>query len=334
MKHRFLILISVLVLNIMPLHAEENTDWLKADGMALIPWASIGLQFGIQGLYSLDGEITETERRIASSTLELGNIGLFLSDPDNALDFTLGSLGLFGLETVCANEFGSDTDIVSSAYWTRIDHNMYKSYRSYGLTRLESEEYNNSNFKVYKLGELYKAPFDIEVLKDPIVWGGILGEIAFASALDLMFADETNYGTAVWDTNAWYVKEISSTIPYFIMYNGAFNLWNAVTTAVGEESIFRGVLYEELKYHFGVWPARITDIVAFTGLHIVTDIVREQSAQFIIMHGIEVALSTLLYDIQYDRGGLPYTVAQHSWFDVFEFCKYSLTSGGVPLSER
>jgi membrane protease YdiL (CAAX protease family) len=325
-----ILLIFMTAAQILPAQ-EQNSfseDVLFADSMAMIGWSSIGLQFGLYYLLGIDGEMSANDHILASAALELGNIPLYLTDDESAALYSAGSAGLWLSEAVVVREFGTQGDFASSLYWSRIDHTMYKAYRGYALARLQSDKYDNRDFTLYGMEELYFAPFNPNVMKDPVLLGTIAAETVLSFALHSIF-DPPDYSKAVWNTGEAYIGQEQVGIEYFLFYNGLFSIYDAVTTAVGEEAIFRGVLYEELKYHFGLWPARIIDSLAFTSMHLITDLIRGHEPSYIILHNLLILTTNIAYDYLYDRGGLQYTVAQHAWYDIFAFFNYKVSSYGV-----
>ena len=114
-------------------------------------------------------------------------------------------------------------------------------------------------------------------------------------------------------------------MPYVVLAN-----WVKYTaTAIGEEALYRGVVYEELRTSVGQTWAKVADSLIFPAIHIPTDIARGKSlANMGIQFGIRMA-STLLFDFAYDRGGLPLSTAIHTWFNFVAETMRWVKSGGL-----
>jgi membrane protease YdiL (CAAX protease family) len=106
-------------------------------------------------------------------------------------------------------------------------------------------------------------------------------------------------------------------------------------TGVGEESLYRGVYYEEMRTAWGEWPAKITDALYFTFSHFPQQLGRltpENALGFALQTAISIGL-TFWYQYVYEWGGLPAVVALHAWGDVIGFYSGWLLKAGNPNTE-
>ena len=108
------------------------------------------------------------------------------------------------------------------------------------------------------------------------------------------------------------------------------NTLNYITTAIGEEALYRGVIYEELKVSFGSIRAKLFDFIIFPGIHVPMDIAAGRDTDYITEQFIIRGVSTLLFDFAYDKGGLPLSVALHTWFNLISFTSRWMADGGMP----
>lgn len=100
--------------------------------------------------------------------------------------------------------------------------------------------------------------------------------------------------------------------------------------AIGEDSLFRGVLYEELGATYNQWVAKITDMIVFPLFHVPAEIeFYQENPGYFFNYFIRRALLTFIIDLTYDRGGLSRSVAFHFWVDFTQLFAYYLINGGV-----
>jgi membrane protease YdiL (CAAX protease family) len=103
---------------------------------------------------------------------------------------------------------------------------------------------------------------------------------------------------------------------------------------VGEEALFRGVIYEEIKTRTTPWAARLTDVLLFPLVHVPGDIYAGYPGGTIAFQFLWRAGMTLVFDAAYDQGGLPLSAAVHVWSDVLLLLVQWLVYGGVAESAR
>ncbi len=109
----------------------------------------------------------------------------------------------------------------------------------------------------------------------------------------------------------------------------ANNALHYLATGIGEEVLYRGVVYEELKTTFGSRRAKLYDFFLFPAIHIPMDLAAGKS-DLIVGNFINRGIATVLFDYAYDRGGLPLAVSLHTWFNFINFTTNWMRDGGVP----
>ncbi len=76
----------------------------------------------------------------------------------------------------------------------------------------------------------------------------------------------------------------------------AVNTIKFSATAVGEEALFRGIIYEEMIYSWGSKKSKYADMIFFPAIHAPGDIASNKDADEIIGLFIIRSISTLLFD--------------------------------------
>jgi membrane protease YdiL (CAAX protease family) len=202
---------------------------------------------------------------------------------------------------------------------------MFASYDSYSRMRL-AEVGGPGDFRRYGLGQLAFAPFNPEVLKDWRVWGEI-GTKAAIAAIRIALANKDD---SVWERGTSWIGshqlEPAIGVPLMLL----IQTLNFTMTAVGEESLYRGTYYEEMKRGMGVWPARIADASYFTLIHYPQkwDSIKARPIWETLLNFSLSAANIVWWQYVYDEEGLPATVAIHAWSDVIGFgAAWLLTAG-------
>jgi membrane protease YdiL (CAAX protease family) len=207
-------------------------------------------------------------------------------------------------------------------------YSMFSTYSTYADLRSRTENPRYAAFGRYSFLELASAPFDPECYADWAVLGYV-GSIALVTGIEMLKADKAN---AVWTRGTSYVG--SSEYP---IWAGAalmllLQVPNFVMTGIGEESFYRGTLYEELSYRLGEWPARLIDSFYFTVSHYPQrwdQIIAEAPAEILLNLGLSM-LQGMWFQFIYDRKGLRSAVATHAAVDIIGFFCDWLVQGGVP----
>lgn len=100
--------------------------------------------------------------------------------------------------------------------------------------------------------------------------------------------------------------------------------------AAGEEALYRGVIYEEIKTRSGSAAAMLTDAALFPLIHVPGDVYSGFGLGTVAFQFLWRAGMTLVFDRAYDLGGLPLSAAVHMWSDVVLLMVRWLVYGGIP----
>ena len=307
-------------------------DYLRTNVMASIPWLTVGLHFGAAGILGADGEYSVTDHLVSTSILELSAAPLYALDPLGAWYGTAATSTLLAAEQYVADRYGTDSYIAGYLHWTRASLAEYRAYESYARTRLESPSYDNSEFRRHSLADLYAAPINPEVLRDPLVIGYALANSLFVYGTQAILTG--GFPQAIWRTGESYLGEDPVNVARYALANALGFFTYYFSGSVGEESYYRGYLFEEISHHTNTRVAAIVDSTLFTLQHVITDIVRGEDLRYIALHGMETALFTLALDHLYVRGGLQASVASHAWSNILCTALVAPGYGGVPASLR
>lgn len=176
------------------------------------------------------------------------------------------------------------------------------------------------------LGLRRLAASPVLLFDHPLVWGSTAGFFA----LGLVSGGD---GVPLWDSE--HVEILGEVyprrtgIPLFLAGESA----NMLATGIGEESLYRGIVYQGLSDEIGAGWAKVIDALFFPLLHLPQEISMIESGEmgwgdaarnFAIRSGI-----TLLLDTAYDRGGLELSTAVHTWVNLASRLGVFLVSGGV-----
>jgi membrane protease YdiL (CAAX protease family) len=94
-------------------------------------------------------------------------------------------------------------------------------------------------------------------------------------------------------------------------------------------------MHEELSLRLGSKEtAMLIDTGVFALMHLITDIARGMSWDKILVHVGTVSLNNLIFDLAYDKGGLPLAVACHAAGNFAGNILAGFLYAGVPLNRR
>lgn len=193
------------------------------------------------------------------------------------------------------------------------DMNMYTAYHGYAEARKKGPEELYGDKKSYSFTELMLSPFDPDVLKEKYVLTAIF---AYSSVLFISNSMD-GFENSVFKSGKGYFgnKKVNALAGFAGLL--AYSLVDYTVTGVGEEALFRGTGYEEMKVSFGVIPAKITDAVCFSGAHIPQDIFIEKYDSGEVTSGfVSRAVMGLMLQAIYDKCGLKGSTAVHMWIDT------------------
>lgn len=113
----------------------------------------------------------------------------------------------------------------------------------------------------------------------------------------------------------------------------AYALSTNTLIAAAEESVFRGIIFEEIKEAWGVWPARLIDMTLFAAAHIPNLISKHVEVGNAITQILWIFLDTFLIDSAYLDGGLPESIALHCNMNVFNRLLDWAFGAGAPAAD-
>ena len=336
MRHqrRALILITLGLAMMIPLtgvYAQSAPPPVKESAVVAYTVASTAIQLGTvleSFLYQYD-----FFPYLMLGTATLQNLPGIIAGSDPALGNSGIQLGLdavfVGSQLIFENSFAMPL-LFNAAH----KFSMFATYDSYVSLRSrvepsgsgESGEYGA--VASYSFFDLALAPFDYRLYAD---WSmaGYLGSMTAFSIISMLGADRPN---AVWSTGEAYLGDfrvpVWAGIPLIIL----LQLPNFILTGVGEESLYRGVYYEELSYRLGRWPAKIIDGAYFTLSHFPQkwDQIVSSPPQDVILNSLFTVAGAFWFQYVYEWRGLRSAVAAHAMGDVIVFFCDWLAQAGVP----
>lgn len=177
----------------------------------------------------------------------------------------------------------------------------YSVYDTYALAADQGDR--------HLLRDLAAAPFRWSSIREPLVW--IPSVVGPAALVGFYLAVEPDLGTPVYESGQAYICATRVDAAVGGAAAAAFAAVDMLSTAIGEEAYYRGVIYEETRRAFGTWPARAVDMVFFPALHLQADLQSGFKTETILFNFFWRSAMTLAFDAAYDRGGLPLSVATH-----------------------
>jgi membrane protease YdiL (CAAX protease family) len=216
------------------------------------------------------------------------------------------------------------------AYQNITQFSVYEVYKEFRL-RIPPEDPYARDFEASSFGQVLGGEFSLRNLSRPIVWIPTLVGPALLSGYRLLAERDT--GSAVWRTGSGYLGETRVDPSVGLLYVLGRSIVSMSLVGIGEEALFRGVIYEEIKTRATAKTAKIVDMLLFPLVHLPADVYAGYSPGTIVFQYFWRSGMTLVFDAAYDRGGLPLSAAVHMWSDVLLLTVQWLVYGGVPESE-
>jgi len=246
---------------------------------------------------------------------------LYAQDKKLAMKYSISHASLIGGHYLSKNS----PTLTLVPFNAHIKTAMFSTYESYKISRrMAKPGIYQDELQEQTIGSLSLAPFKLENLKRPIFY------IPFGLSAIFQVKGMLDSDDAIWKTNKVYVDNEQMNASLAVPLVTAGNMINNLATAVGEEALYRGVIYEELKSSFGSRRAKCIDFFLFPAIHVPQDLARKlepgEITGLFLMRGV----STLFFDYAYDKGGLPLSVTLHTWLNMLGYTTRWLGSSGVP----
>jgi len=245
-----------------------------------------------------------------SNPLLLGtHIPLYWVKPSRALGYSIAGVALpaAGISLMFASSTLPIARPLSSTFLGTYSRLM--EFSAYDTYRLSKDRRTG-----HDLVSLAAAPFTWDNIRSPLVW--IPSIVAPAALVSFYLAVQPDLGTPVYESGRSYIGGSPVSPLLGGLSTAGFGAIDMLATAIGEESYYRGVLYEEAKRSLGTWPARALDMVFFPALHLPSDIESGLKTETILFNFGWRSAMTMVFDIAKDKGGLPLAVAVHFWSDL------------------
>jgi membrane protease YdiL (CAAX protease family) len=211
-----------------------------------------------------------------------------------------------------------------------IKYSLYSVYAGYADLRSRLDVPGYASLPRHSFAELLGASFDPASYSDWSVLGYI-GSMALYTGISAAFADTSK---SVWATGKSYIGDTEFPIWAGTLLMVAMQVPNFVMTGIGEESYFRGTIYEELSHDIGTWPAKLIDSFYFTACHYPQrwdEVVASDPGGVALGFGLSM-LQGMWFEYIYDRRGLGPAVAAHAATDMILFFCDWLVQGGLPTN--
>jgi membrane protease YdiL (CAAX protease family) len=187
------------------------------------------------------------------------------------------------------------------------------------------------------LGELVAAPFNLEVLESPDVWGGILATTAAAFAFSALMSSSTDTptGEPISDqTPQYFGQEMPAGAAYPLAFATGTALFSHV--AIGEEAVFRGIVQSSLARNQGEWAGWAWSSLIFGAIHIPNATVMPAGQrQDYLLYSVPFITAVGSYlGLSYKWSGysLSHPVAVHFWYDfLLSAAQYAVSPGDSPI---
>jgi len=201
----------------------------------------------------------------------------------------------------------------------------YSIYNTYNIARSRAKPgVYPDEWRSYGVKELSLAPFQLKNILRPLFLIPV-GLITWNQLNQIQESD-----SSIFKTKKAYIDGDEMPMGQAIAMMIGNNMLHYLATGIGEEALYRGVIYEELKVSFGSRRAKLIDFFLFPAIHVPMDIAAGRDADYITEQFVQRGIATLLFDYAYDKGGLPLSVSLHTWFNFINFTTNWMRDGGKP----
>jgi len=265
----------------------------------------------------------------------LAHIPLYWLDPGKALLYSGGLLalpaaGVGAMFLAGENVFLQQASgALLGAYQNLTQFSVYEVYKEFREKVPAGTAYRD-DFRGVSLAHVLAGEFTPRNLIRPVVWlPTLIGPAVLTGYRLLADRDEL---APVWTTGEAYVGDRAVHPVGGFFYMLATNVLSMSLLAAGEEALYRGVIYEEIKSRTGPRMALLADAVIFPLIHVPGDVYAGFGFGTVAFQFLWRSGMTLVFDKAYDTGGLPLSAAVHMWSDVVLLMVRWLVFGGAPES--
>ncbi|MBN1241792.1 MAG: CPBP family intramembrane metalloprotease [Spirochaetales bacterium] len=310
-------------------YGDAASDVLMADLVGFgLTFSTVGLNFLGSLALGADGDYGVGDQILSSSITELSSVNLFVAGSPDALALSLAGAALLGGEWIAAETAGLYSREQQWFYWAKNNLAMYKSYDAYAAIRERSSAWGDDGFGRLGALELLAQPFNPDRYAEPLLWGAV--GVTLATVVGQWALSPEPGATSPFTTGEWYLGDEPSTPAGYWLSHSLYFLSGNALGALGEEGVYRGVLHEELSLALGSATATVLDSGLFAGMHLATDLARGLDWKQILVHVAGVTVNNVIFDLAYERGGLPAAVAAHAAANFAGNILASFLYGGVP----
>lgn len=270
------------------------------------------------------------------SSLLISDIPCMVIDPKYGFSMTGAVTG--GFIVGCVTDFIFGNTLIGNKASSIITEwsfktNMWIPYAGYQKARSMTDDSFYPEHETLKYTDLLISPFNPNVMKRTEVWMPLAISGGFFSTFYMANGFMNGWDGCIFDSKEAYIGEYKLNPVVGLSAVLAYSILGYVATGAGEEALFRGIGYEEMKCSFGLVPALIIDPVTFAAIHTPGDIKSSNGEinilSLLIGFTARGAITTAL-DNAYDKGGLRSSSALHMWYDTMVTVLNYIFEGGSP----
>lgn len=270
---------------------------------------------------------------VMHSTLFLATIPHIIVDPlEGGINTAISGIALAGgLGLKQLPDLYGDDSVNNFLTNISMKYNMWSYYQGYTKARSMAKpgEYEETLENI-SFADMFKSCYDPQILLQPPVYVPLLLETAVVTGISLL----GDTSSAVWNTGESFIGSNKVPILAGLIAFGTVSFLSNTYTGIGEEALFRGVGYEEMKISFGLAPAKIIDAVLFSGTHVPQEIMRKSSAGQIATMFAYRSIASLGLQWAYDKGGLRSSAALHTWSNTLSSILVFLCTAGTENEQQ
>lgn len=318
----FIFLCLLLCAGLFAQHSPQEITLSQVRASAYVPYAGLILESGTYGFLP-----SEMQQLYLTTTMYAWMTPSFIIAPEKAVPQAGASLAFEAAGFLMAGHADWNVPVsMSDAFWNiGWKLNYWTLYEGYAKARSLCPE-TNAGFRAVSFKDAITAPFSWDVLSRKEVAYPLIGLLAGCTLIEAL----GNTDNAVWNTGRAYIGQKEVPVALGIAYNAAVSTASYLFTGIGEEALFRGVGYEEMKRSLGRVPAALIDSLLFSAVHVPQELLAGMDAptalgNFLLRSAVAAGLQLV-----YEQGGLESSIAVHTWEDIICSMLLFLFQGGVP----